>query len=72
MLLFYASWISDATLKKKIKLSQKIVIGDKYINKMGESSQCVYTTYTLSIFTTCQLYLNKAGKKSAMGGSKKK
>ena len=59
-------------LKKNKTVPKKIVIGDRYINKMGESSQCVYTTYTLSIFTTCQLYLNKAGKKSAMGGNKKK
>ena len=63
MHLFYASWISDATFLKNKTVPKKIVIGDKYINKMGESLQCVYTTYTLSIFTICQLYLNKAGKK---------
>ena len=32
----------------------------------------IIMTYTLNILQFCQLYLNKAGKKLAMGGSKKK
>ena len=80
MHLLYASWTSDATFLKKWKQLTKKK-RDKYevMNVLTRwrnfFTMWVYQiimTYTLNILQFCQLYLNKAGKKLAMGGSKKK